>query len=179
MTCKWTYPAHERRWDENYFRRIGLGMLADEEFVRIGTTQDIVGDFLIVPEFLGNRAPFADPEARAIIASLPMQTDLANLVSLYLAGMCGLGYGLRQIIEAQRGKGIEVDTIVVSGGAGETELARQILADTTGLAVVHQPSPLLREWHDRRYDIFCRMQSMGRELTRAPATRLPRRVPSP
>ncbi len=36
LTCKWTYLAHERRWDESYFRGIGLGVLADEGFARIG-----------------------------------------------------------------------------------------------------------------------------------------------
>src|SRR5918994_214141 len=37
VTCKWTYLAHENRWDEGYFREIGLGALADEAFFRIGT----------------------------------------------------------------------------------------------------------------------------------------------
>ncbi|MDQ2804485.1 MAG: FGGY-family carbohydrate kinase [Pseudomonadota bacterium] len=35
--CKWTYLGHEQRWDADYFRAIGLGDLADEEFRRIGT----------------------------------------------------------------------------------------------------------------------------------------------
>ncbi len=37
VTCKWTYLAHERRWDAGYFREIGLAALADEGFRRIGT----------------------------------------------------------------------------------------------------------------------------------------------
>ena len=36
VTCKWTYLAHEERWDPDYFRTIGLGVLADEGFGRIG-----------------------------------------------------------------------------------------------------------------------------------------------
>src|SRR5690606_25901585 len=36
VTCKWTYLAHEKRWDPGYFRAIGLGVLADEDFARIG-----------------------------------------------------------------------------------------------------------------------------------------------
>ena len=36
--CKWTYLGHEGRWDEEYFRAIGLGDLADEGFARIGKT---------------------------------------------------------------------------------------------------------------------------------------------
>lgn len=34
--CKWTYLGHEQRWDEEYFRGIGLDVLADEGFSRIG-----------------------------------------------------------------------------------------------------------------------------------------------
>ena len=36
VTCKWTYLAHEKRWEPGYFRQIGLGQLADEDFARIG-----------------------------------------------------------------------------------------------------------------------------------------------
>lgn len=34
--CKWTYLGHEGRWDEAFFRAIGLGEIADEGFRRIG-----------------------------------------------------------------------------------------------------------------------------------------------
>lgn len=287
VTCKWTYVAHENRWDESYFRLIGLGALADEGFSRIGTevvpggtalgsgltaeaagelgltpgtpvaaglidahaggvgtvgargaagtvesrmayvfgtsactmsstrepafvpgvwgpyysamvpglwlneggqsaagaaidhlvrhhpaaheaaekakaagtnlsgwlareaearggaaaAPKLIGELHVVPEFLGNRAPFADPDARGIIAGIGMDLGLDSLLALYLAGMCGLGYGARQITQAQAGKGVAVDTIVVSGGAGASPLARQLLADTTGLAVAASTSP--------------------------------------
>lgn len=36
VTCKWTYLAHENRWDAEYFNRIGLGDLAEQGFRRIG-----------------------------------------------------------------------------------------------------------------------------------------------
>lgn len=89
----------------------------------------------VVPEFLGNRAPFADPEARALIAGLDMDSSVRALVRLYVAGICGLGYGLRQIIKAQAAKGIVLDTIVISGGAGQSPLVRRLLADATGLMI--------------------------------------------
>jgi D-ribulokinase len=276
LTCKWTYLAHENRWDPTYFHAIGLGLLADEGFARIGTevcepgtalgrgltakaaadlglvpgtpvaaglidahaggvgtvgatgdvtdnmayvfgtssctmttTRDpvfvpgvwgpyysamipgawlneggqsaagaaidhlltlhpahaeakaqagtiplpvwlahlaaaksapslghLAGDIHVVPEFLGNRAPFADPHARAIIAGLGMQTDLESLIALYVAGLCGIGYGLRQIIETQTAHGAGIKRLMISGGAGQHDLVRQILADTTGVPVV-------------------------------------------
>ncbi|MBG9390546.1 FGGY-family carbohydrate kinase [Caenimonas aquaedulcis] len=280
VTCKWTYLAHERRWDDSYFRAIGLGVLADEGFARIGrnvvdpgspvgagltakaaselglragtpvsagmidahaggigtvgadgdaqaclayvfgtssctmtTTAEPVfvpgvwgpyysamvpamwlneggqsaagaameqllamhpaaaegarraaaeGQSLpallstlaarkvpslsqaaqlsnglhVVPEFLGNRAPFADPHARALIAGLGMENDLDSLVALYVAGICGIGYGLRQIIDTQAAAGAPIARVVISGGAGRDDLVRQLLADVTGKPVL-------------------------------------------
>lgn len=276
VTCKWTYLAHERRWDESYFRTVGLGVLADEGFARIGQTvvdagtplgkgltaqaatelglregtpvatgvidahaggigtvgadghpeaclgyvfgtssctmtttqqpvfvpgvwgpyfsamvpdawlneggQSVAGAAIdrlvsmhpatrdaqaraqaegqslpamlaslatqaagdvsnavklakglhIVPEFLGNRAPLADPHARAVIAGLGMESDLDSLVALYVAGICSIGYGLRQIIETQAAAGAPIERVVISGGAGRSDLVRQLLADATG-----------------------------------------------
>jgi D-ribulokinase len=280
VTCKWTYLAHERRWDESYFRSVGLGVLADEAFARIGQTvvdpgtplgsglttkaaaelglktgtpvatgvidahaggigtvgadgdpesnlayvfgtssctmtttrspvfvpgvwgpyfsamvpdawlneggQSVAGAAIeqllsmhpatpdarqqaeqagqslpvmlaslaaqaadnlsgtvllakglhVVPEFLGNRAPLADPHARAVIAGLGMENDLASLVALYIAGICSIGYGLRQIIEAQTLAGAPIERVVISGGAGRLDLVRQLLADATGKPVL-------------------------------------------
>lgn len=90
----------------------------------------------VVPEFIGNRAPFADPKARAVIAGLGMEDDLRSLVALYVAGLCGLGYGLRQIIETQGEHGAPIKRIVISGGAGQAEIVRHILADATGRPVL-------------------------------------------
>ncbi|UES42095.1 FGGY-family carbohydrate kinase [Roseibium aggregatum] len=128
-------------------REAGLGLsqwLAAEtaSMTADGTYPALLADGLhVVPEFLGNRAPFADPEAKALIAGLDMDTSAASLVRLYVASVCGLGYGLRQIIEAQAAKGIRLDTIVVSGGAGQSSLVRRLLADATGLTVAAPKTP--------------------------------------
>lgn len=90
----------------------------------------------VVPEFLGNRAPFADPHARAVVVGLGMERDMDNLVALYIAGLSGIGYGLRQIIDVQASSGAPVEKIVISGGAGQMDLVRQLLADATGKPVL-------------------------------------------
>ena len=90
----------------------------------------------VVPEFLGNRAPFADPDARAIIAGLGMDQSEESLIALYVAGISGIGYGLRQILEVQTQHGAPVRRIIISGGAGQDDLVRQLLADVSGLPVV-------------------------------------------
>lgn len=291
VTCKWTYLAHEGRWDESYFRQVGLGDLADEGFARIGTrilppgralgagltaaaaadlglrpgtpvgaglidahagglgsvavrgqgvpravgrmayifgtsactmasterpvripgvwgpyyaamvpglwlneggqsaagaaidqaialhpaapalggeaaarglslpdhlaglaataglseAAALAGRLIVVPDFNGNRAPFADPEARAVIAGLGLDRGRESLIALYVAAILGVGYGLRQIVAASRAQGAAVDLLVLSGGAGRHPLVRQLLADCTGvpLAVPHHPEPVL------------------------------------
>lgn len=62
-----------------------------------------------------------------------MERDLDSLVALCIAGLCGIGYGLRQIIEAQARAGAKSGQIVISGGAGRSDLIRQLLADATGV----------------------------------------------
>ena len=101
----------------------------------------LIGDRHVVPEFLGNRAPFADPDARGLVAGIGMETGFDSLVGLYLAGICGLGYGARQIVRAQQEQGVPIDTVVISGGAGQSPLVRQLLADATGMTVAASTSP--------------------------------------
>ncbi len=67
--------------------------------------------------------------ARAVIAGLGM--DLESLVALYVAGLCGIGYGLRQIIYTQKASGAVAERVVICGGAGSDTLVRQILADAS------------------------------------------------
>lgn len=95
----------------------------------------LAGDIHVVPEFLGNRSPDADPKATAAIAGLTLATSPESLVRLFVAGLCGLCYGTRQIVATARGKGVAIDAIVVSGGASRSPLLRRILSDSTGLKV--------------------------------------------
>ena len=101
---------------------------------------NIAGKVIIVPEFIGNRSPLADPDTRAIISGLSFENNLNSLLSFYIAGITGLGYGLRQIIDAQEAHGIKTNTIVISGGAGQSSLVRQLLADSTGVSVASPSS---------------------------------------
>jgi D-ribulokinase len=105
----------------------------------------LAGDLVVVPDFLGNRSPHADPHARAAIAGLGMERDVESLAALYVAGLLGLGYGLRQIIAVSRSKGAVIETLALSGGAGRHPLVRQLLADCTGLVVTapRQAEPVL------------------------------------
>ena len=112
--------------------------LAERVEMRLGDSKDagvLAGNIHVVPEFLGNRAPHSDPHTRAVIAGLGMERDLDSLIALYVAGLCGIGYGLRQIVEAQATAGAPIQRIVISGGAGRSDMIRQLLADATGVEI--------------------------------------------
>src|ERR1700738_1046303 len=36
LACKWNYLAHEQRWSNSYFERVGLGDLASNDYAKIG-----------------------------------------------------------------------------------------------------------------------------------------------
>lgn len=92
-------------------------------------------DLHVLPDFLGNRSPFADPEAKAAISGLSFDSGRESLARLYVAGLCGLGYGSAQILDALVAAGYRLETIVASGGAARSRLVRQLTADATGLPV--------------------------------------------
>ena len=103
--------------------------------VNLGEAALFARDIHVLPEFLGNRSPFADPDARAIVAGMDLDADIGSMERLFVAGLCGLAYGLADVVEAFRSHGVDSDMMVISGGAGRSPLVRQIMADTTGLTI--------------------------------------------
>src|SRR5438105_14395925 len=52
-------------------------------------------DLHVLPEFLGNRSPFADPDSRALVAGIDLDTDIGSTGRLFVAGPAGLAEGLQ------------------------------------------------------------------------------------
>ena len=128
--------AHDTAHAAGLSLPVYLGQIALQSAADASQVVRLVEGLHVVPEFLGNRAPFADPNARAAIVGLGMADDVQSLAALYVAGVCSIGYGLRQIVDAQAAVGAKVSQVMISGGAGSHDFVRQILADTTGLPVV-------------------------------------------
>jgi D-ribulokinase len=101
----------------------------------------LAGARVIVPDLLGNRAPFADPGATCVVSGLTLAHDREDLVATYVASVLAVGYGLRQIMEVQRTHGVGPDAIILSGGAGESPTVKQLLADASGVPVLSSASP--------------------------------------
>ncbi|TIS07920.1 MAG: ribulokinase, partial [Mesorhizobium sp.] len=82
VTCKWTYLAHEARWDDGYFRKVGLGALADEEFARIGT--EVVAPGSALPDGLRSKAA-------AELGLLPGTPVAAGMIDAHAGGIGSVG----------------------------------------------------------------------------------------
>ena len=101
----------------------------------VGEAALLARDIHVLPDFLGNRSPYADPHVRAVVAGLNLDTDIEGLERVFVSGLCGLAYGLADVVEAMRAHGVPCRMMVMSGGASRSPLVRQIMADTTGLTV--------------------------------------------
>jgi len=95
----------------------------------------IARDLHVLPDFLGNRSPFADAAARGGVVGLDLSDDETSRRALYMACLCGLAQGLAQILRRLEGGGYRFEMLVVSGGAAKSALVRQIIADATGRLV--------------------------------------------
>ena len=90
-----------------------------------------------IVDFAGNRAPFADPMARGILAGQSLSSSLISLEKTYIAALMGVAYGARHMLVELDAAGVPSAQIVISGGAAKSSLVRQLLADATGLPVGH------------------------------------------
>lgn len=102
-------------------------------------------DLHVLPDFLGNRSPHADPAARGAVVGLDLRDDKESAMALYVAGLCGLAQGLAQVIRLFEASGFAFDALVASGGAAKSALVRQIVADATGrrVAATETSEPVL------------------------------------
>ena len=134
-----THPAYAQAANESAMRGCTVLELLEQEANRgrtsVGEAALAACKIHVLPEFLGNRSPYADPDVRAVVAGLDLSNDIASLARLFVAGLCGLAYGLADVIDAMRAHGIDSETMIISGGASRSPLVRQIMADTTGLGV--------------------------------------------
>ena len=95
----------------------------------------------VLPDFIGSRSPSADAGARGAMMGMDLREDAASLQELYVAGLCGLAYGLADIVRKLEESDYEFDSIVVSGGASRSPLVRQIIADVCGKTVESPETP--------------------------------------
>ncbi len=90
----------------------------------------------VLPYFLGNRSPNADPHARATVDGLSLDETITSQALVYYATIQAVAYGTRDIVRAMNESGYSIDTLFVTGGGVKNPVWLQEHADATGLRLV-------------------------------------------
>ncbi|OJU30988.1 MAG: glycerol kinase [Alphaproteobacteria bacterium 65-37] len=113
--------------------RDGLRLIsksADVETLARGA-KDIHGVYM-VPAFVGLGAPYWDAEARGAILGLTRDSGPGEIAAATLDSVC---YQTRDLVEAMRSDGAQIDELRVDGGMVVNDPLMQRLADTVGAPV--------------------------------------------
>ena len=86
----------------------------------------------LVPAFVGLGAPYWDPDARGAILGLTRDSGPAEIAAATLDSVC---YQTRDLLDAMRGDGAQIDELRVDGGMVGNDLLMQRLADTVDTPV--------------------------------------------
>jgi glycerol kinase len=86
----------------------------------------------MVPAFVGLGAPYWDAEARGAILGLTRDSGPGEIAAATLDSVC---YQTRDLVEAMRGDGADIDELRVDGGMVVNDPLMQRLADTVGTPV--------------------------------------------
>ena len=103
---------------------------------KMGGAPTLTRDFHVLPYFLGNRSPNADPGARAIYDGVTLDDSRESLAIRYLATVQAVAYGTRDIIEAMNQSGYQIDTLLVTGGGTKNPMWLREHADATGATLL-------------------------------------------
>jgi xylulokinase len=85
---------------------------------------------IFAPYLSGERHPYPDPYARGTFVGLTLRHGLGHMVR---AVMEGVSFGIRDLLELLRAQGIHPTAAAVSGGAANSPVWRQLMADTMGI----------------------------------------------
>lgn len=85
---------------------------------------------VMLDHFQGNRAPYFDGRSRGMFWGLTLAHTEAHMFRAILEGVC---FGTEQIIQIMRAGGVQLDEMVVSGGATRSRLWLQMHADVHNL----------------------------------------------
>eukprot|EP00698_Gefionella_okellyi_P013153 TRINITY_DN3587_c2_g2_i1.p1 TRINITY_DN3587_c2_g2~~TRINITY_DN3587_c2_g2_i1.p1 ORF type:complete len:577 (-),score=118.76 TRINITY_DN3587_c2_g2_i1:2274-4004(-) len=88
-------------------------------------------DLHMIPDFMGNRSPIADPAMCGVISGLHISITADDLAVKYLAALQAIAYGCRHIIETCTSAGAPVQQLSMCGGLSKNALFVQLHADIT------------------------------------------------
>jgi xylulokinase len=99
----------------------------EAEKVRAGSN-----GLLYLPYLMGERTPHLDAIAKGVFFGLSAKHDKKDMIR---AVMEGVVYSLRDCLEIIAGMGVNVSSIIATGGGGKSKLWKQMQADVYGKAI--------------------------------------------
>lgn len=136
--------VHEKRWmlmGANLSGGIALKWLLEnmldmksvEEATALAQTARAGSQgLLFLPYLSGERTPYNDPDAKGIYFGLTLKHTRAELIR---STMEGIVFALRNSLDIFRDIGVEIDSVLASGGGARGALFRQIQADMFGTEI--------------------------------------------
>ena len=101
--------------------------------VALEEIDDQITDTVFLPYLMGERTPYADPNARGTFVGMDMNTSRKEMTKAVLEGVT---FGLKDSLDILKDMAIPVDEIRVIGGGAKSIKWRHILADIFGHKIV-------------------------------------------
>ncbi|SON58111.1 Ribulokinase [Hartmannibacter diazotrophicus] len=129
---------------DHVIRLFGRGLEADAEthqriIARVqelrASEPDLGGGIHILPDFHGNRSPFANPHASGVVSGLTLDDSFDGLCRVYWRACVAIALGVRHILDHLNAHGFQIDTVHVTGGHTRNPLLMELYANATGCSV--------------------------------------------
>lgn len=97
---------------------------------------DLASHLHVLPDFHGNRSPFADPKALGVISGLSLDSDFDSLCQLYWRTAVAIAVQVRHILDTLDARGYAIETLHIAGGHSHNPLLMELYAGISGRTVL-------------------------------------------
>ncbi len=137
--------AYDRLQNESRSQGISVYELLNDIVKRLqrseGKGTDLTERLHVLPYFLGNRSPRANPHLRGVVSGLTLDASVESVARRYYATIQAIAYGTRHIIETLNRSGYRIRRIHACGGGTKNPLWLQEHADVTGCEILLPKEP--------------------------------------
>ncbi|PTM92789.1 FGGY-family carbohydrate kinase [Mycoplana dimorpha] len=98
--------------------------------------QDFAARLYVLPDFHGNRSPFADPHGLGVISGLSLDATFDGLCRLYWKTCVSIVLGMRHIVEKLGESGRSFEALHVTGGHLHNPLLMELYRDVMDCKVI-------------------------------------------
>ena len=126
MGCMLSAASCNKWWSEEILHTKDFAK-EQEGIVKLGENQ-----VFFLPYLMGERSPHNNPDARAVIFGMSMDTTREEMTQAVLEGVA---FGLRDSLEVARSLGIKIERTKICGGGAKSPLWKKIIANVMNLKV--------------------------------------------